>query len=73
MILCQLGSVSMKSVRGLSVMWGVNCVGREWPFFVKTPEFSRKNVIAFMPSLVPRRPGRYSICDTLRKAVRCLS
>jgi len=28
-------SVSMKSVRSLSAMWGVNCIGEEWPFFVK--------------------------------------
>ena len=63
----------MKSVRGLSVMWGVDSDGGDWPFFVKAPEFSRKDVIASIPSLVPRRSGRYSICDTLRRAVRCFS
>jgi len=26
-----------------------------------------------MPSLVPKGSGRYSVCDTLRRAVRCLS
>jgi len=30
--------VFMKFIRGLSVMWGVNCVGGDWPFFVKAPE-----------------------------------
>jgi len=60
----------MKSVRGLSVMWGVDCVGREWSFFVKAPGFPRKDVVTFMPSLVS---GRYSVCNTLRKAVQCLS
>ena len=45
----------MKSVRGLSVMWGVDSDGGDWPFFVKAPEFSRKDVIASIPSLVPRR------------------
>jgi len=29
----------MKSVRGLSVMWGVDCDGGDWPFFVKAPTF----------------------------------
>jgi len=29
----------MKSVRGLSVMWRVDYVGGEWPFFVKASEF----------------------------------
>jgi len=33
-------------VRGLSVMWGVDSDGGDWPFFVKAPEFSRKDVIA---------------------------
>jgi len=45
-------SVSIKSVRGLSVMWGGD---GEWPFFVKAPDFSRKDAMACMPSLVPRR------------------
>ena len=31
----------MKSVRGLSVMWGVDSDGGDWLFFVKAPEFSR--------------------------------
>jgi len=51
-------------------MWGVDCVGREWSFFVKAPGFPRKDVVTFMPSLVS---GRYSVCNTLRKAVQCLS
>jgi len=38
-------------------------------FFVKAPEFLRKDVIASILSLVPRRSGRYSICDTLYRAV----
>ena len=42
----------MKSARGLSVMWGVDSDGGDWPFFVKAPEFSRKDVIASIPSLV---------------------
>jgi len=63
----------MKSVRGLSVMWGVDSDGEDWPFFVKAPEFLRKDVIASIPSLVLRRSGRYSVCDTLRRAVRCFS
>ena len=44
-------------------MWGVDSDGGDWPFFVKAPEFSRKDVIVSIPSLVPRRSGRYSICD----------
>jgi len=63
----------MKSVRGLSVMWGVDRVGGDWPFFVNAPELSRKDIKAFMPSLVPRRSSRYSVCDTLRRVLRCLS
>ena len=35
-------------------MWGVDSDGGDWPFFVKAPEFSRKDVIASIPSLVPR-------------------
>jgi len=35
----------MKSVRGLSVMWGVDYVGREWSFFVKAPGFPRMSFI----------------------------
>ena len=60
-------SVSIKSVRGLSVMWGGDGVGGEWPFFVKAPDFSRKDAMACMPSLVPRRSGRYSVCDAWRR------
>ena len=60
-------SVSIKSVRGLSVMWGGD---GEWPFFVKAPDFSRKDAMACMPSLVPRRSGRYSVCDAWRRIVR---
>ena len=44
-------------------MWGNDGVGGEWSFFVKAPDFSRKDTIACMPSLVPRRSGRYSVCD----------
>jgi len=51
----------MKSVRGLSIMWDIDSNREGWPFFVKTPEFSRKDVIAFILSLVPRRSGRHSI------------
>ena len=29
-------------------MWGVDSDGGDWPFFVKAPEFSRKDVIAMM-------------------------
>jgi len=50
-------------VRGLSVMWGNDGVGGEWSFFVKAPDFSRKDTMACMLSLVPRRSGRYSVCD----------
>lgn len=35
-------------------------------------DFSRKDAMAFMPSLVPRRSGRYSIYDILHKAMQCL-
>ena len=63
-------SVSIKSVRGLSVMWGGDGVGGEWPFFVKAPDFSRKDAMACMPSLVPRRSGRYSVCDAWCRIVR---
>ena len=63
----------MKSVRGLFVMWGVDSDGGDWPFFVKAPEFLRKDVIASIPSLVPRRLGRYSVCDTLHRVVQCFS
>ena len=66
-------SVSIKLVRGLSVMWGGNGVGEEWPFFVKAPDFSRKDAIACMPSLVPRRSGRYSVCDAWHRIVQCSS
>jgi len=38
----------MKSVRGLSAMWGGVGVGGERPFFVKTPDFSRKDAIALV-------------------------
>jgi len=60
----------MKSVRGLSVMWGDNDVREEWPFFVKALGFSRKDAMAHMLSLVP---GRYSVGDACRKVVRYLS
>jgi len=63
-------SVFIKSVRGLSVMWGGDGVRGEWPFFVKAPDFSRKNAMAYMPSLVPRRSGRYSVCDAWRRIVQ---
>ena len=63
----------MKFVRGLSTMWGGVGVGGERPFFVKAPDFSRKDAMACMPSLVPRRSGRYSVCDAWCKMVRNLS
>jgi len=59
----------MKSMRDLSVIWGVNSDGEDWLFFVKALEFSRKDVIASMLSLVPRRSGRYSVCNTLHRTV----
>jgi len=31
-------------------MCGVVCIGGEWPFLVKALYFSRKDVIAFVPS-----------------------
>jgi len=54
-------------------MWDINSNRGGWPFFVKVLEFSRKDVIAFILSLVPRRSGRHSICDTLHRAVQCFS
>jgi len=54
--------VSIKSMRGLSVMWGGDRVRGEWSFFVKAPDFSRKDAMACMLSLVSRRLGRYSVC-----------
>ena len=63
----------MKSVRGLSIIWDIDSNRGGWPFFVKALEFLRKNVIAFILSLVPRRSGRHSICDTLHRAVWCFS
>jgi len=63
----------MKAVRGLSVMWGDNDVREEWPFFVKALDFSRKDAMAHMLSLVPGRSGRYSVGDACRKVVRYLS
>jgi len=50
-------------------MWGGDGVGGEWPFFVKAPNFSRKDAMAYMPSLVPRRSGRYSVCDAWHRIV----
>ena len=52
------------------MMWGGDGVGGEWPFFVKAPNFSRKDAMAYMPSLVPRRSGRYSVCDAWHRIVR---
>jgi len=49
-------------MRGLSVMWGGDRVRGEWSFFVKAPDFSRKDAMACMLSLVSRRLGRYSVC-----------
>ena len=63
----------MKSIRGLSVMWGMNSDRGDWLFFVKALEFLRKNVIASILSLVPRRSERYSVCDTLYRAVQYFS
>ena len=54
-------------------MWDINSNRGGWPFFVKAPEFSRKDIIAFILSLVPRKSGRHSICDTLHRAVQCFS
>ena len=62
--------VALTSVRGLSVMWDGDGVREEWLFFVKAPDFSRKDAVACMPSLVPRRSGRYSVCDAWHRIVR---
>jgi len=62
--------VSIKSVRGLSVIWDSNRVEEEWLFFVKVLDFSRKDAMAYIPSLVLRRSGRYSVCDAWHRIVQ---
>jgi len=51
-------------------VWGVERVEGEWPFFA---ESSKKDTIALMLSLVLRRSGRYSVCNSSHKAMWCLS
>jgi len=36
--------------QGACLMRGVFCTGKEWPFLVKALDFSKKDVIALMPS-----------------------
>jgi len=54
-------------------MWGVDCDREDWLSFVcegrRVFEERRHSFYA----MVPGRSGRYSICDTLRMAVRCFS
>jgi len=52
-------------------MWGVDRVGGDWPFFVKAPELSRKDIKAFMPSLVPRRSGQVGTVFVILRVGYC--
>ena len=52
------------------MMWDGDGVREGWLFFVKAPDFSRKDAMACMPSLVPKRSGRYSVCDAWHRIVR---
>ena len=54
-------------------MWGVDCDRGDWLSFVcQGPRVFEERRHSFY-AMVPGRSGRYSICDTLRMAVRCFS
>ena len=52
------------------MIWDSNRVEEEWLFFVKVLDFSRKDAMAYIPSLVLRRSGRYSVCDAWHRIVQ---